>query len=249
MAGRASVLAVIPARYASTRFPGKPLAPIAGVPMVVRVWERARRAQTVDRVVVATDDERIAAVCNARGIDCEMTSAAHATGTDRLAEVADRREAEIYVNVQGDEPLIDPASIDAVVAALRSARTRGIGVSTCYLEDAAPDQCADRSVVHLVPGLDGCAMMFTRLPVPLDFAEPAARAVHVGMFAFTAAALARFQAWDRGPVERAESIELIRVIEHGERIACVPVPPGSIGVDRPDDVALVEAALAARGER
>ena len=249
MAGSPPVLAVIPARYASTRFPGKPLAAIAGTPMVVRVWERARRAKTVDHVVVATDDERISAVCREHGIDSEMTAVTHATGTDRLAEVAERRSAGIYVNVQGDEPLIDPASIDVVVEALRRVRGDGIEVSTCYLEEASPAQCADTSVVHLVPGVDGCVMMFTRLPVPLDFAESAPRRIHVGMFAFTAAALARFQAWERGPVERAESIELIRVIEHGERIACAPVPPGSIGVDRPEDVALVEAALAAEGAR
>ena len=249
MAGGPPVLAVIPARYASTRFPGKPLAMIAGTPMVVRVWERARRAKTVDHAVVATDDERIASVCRDNGIDCEMTDSAHATGTDRLAEVAGRRPADIYVNVQGDEPLIDPASIDVVVEALRRGRGRGIEVSTCYLEDATPEQCADRSVVHLVPGLDGCVMTFSRLPVPLDFAEAAPRGIHVGMFAFTASALARFRAWERGPVERAESVELIRVIEHGERIACAPVPPGSIGVDRPGDVDLVEAALAAEDGR
>ncbi len=249
MAGSLPVLAVIPARYASTRFPGKPLAMIAGTPMVVRVWERARQAKTVDHAVVATDDERIAAVCRENGIDCEMTASTHATGTDRLAEVAGRRPAGIYVNVQGDEPLIDPASIDVVVGTLQRVRGEGIEVSTCYLEDASAEQCADSSVVHLVPGLDGCVMMFTRLPVPLDFVESTPRRIHVGMFAFTAAALARFQTWERGPVERAESVELIRVIEHGERIACAPVPPGSIGVDRPEDVALVEAALAARGAR
>ena len=247
MEGSLPVLAVIPARYASTRFPGKPLAPIAGVPMVVRVWRRATQAESVDHAVVATDDARIAAICRETGIDCEMTSAAHATGTDRLAEVASRRTAGIYVNVQGDEPLIDPAAIDIVVSALDAARERGIEVSTGYLDDATPEQCADTSVVHLVPGLDGCVMTFSRLPVPLDFAEDAGRKIHVGMFAFTAAALARFQAWGRGPVERAESVELLRVIEHGERIACAPVPPGSIGVDRPEDVALVEAALARAG--
>ena len=247
MAGSLPVLAVIPARYASTRFPGKPLAMIAGTPMVVRVWRRASQARSVDRALVATDDERIAAVCREHGIDCEMTSPDHATGTDRLAEVACRRKAEVYVNVQGDEPLIDPAAIDIVVSALHAARERGVEVSTGYLDGATQEQCADPSVVHLAPGLDGCVMTFSRLPVPLDFAEDAGRKIHVGMFAFTAAALARFRAWERGPVERAESVELLRVIEHGERIACAPVPPGSIGVDRPEDVALVEAALARAG--
>ncbi len=240
------VLAVIPARYASTRFPGKPLAPIAGVPMVVRVWRQADKARRVDRAIVATDDERIAAACREHGIDVEMTATTHQTGTDRLGEVAGRRKAGIYVNVQGDEPLIDPANIDKVVGTLERVRGEGVGVSTCYLEDSTPEQQRAPSVVHLVPGLDGCVMAFTRLPVPLEHAEPARHPIHVGMFAFTAEALARFQAWERGPVERAESVELIRVLEHGEQIACVPVPPGSIGVDVPEDVARVEAALVAR---
>ena len=243
------VLAVIPARYASARFPGKPLAPIAGVPMVVRVWRQAEKAGRVDGTVVATDDERIASVCRGHGIDVEMTAATHATGTDRLGEVASRRKAGIYVNVQGDEPLIDPASIDDVIRALERVRDDGIGVSTCYLEDSTPEQQRARSVVHLVPNLDGCVMAFTRLPVPAEHAEPAPHPVHVGLFAFTAEALARFQAWRRGPIERAESVELIRVLEHGQRIACVAVPPGSIGVDVPEDVARVEAVLSASADR
>jgi len=241
------VLAVIPARFASTRFPGKPLALIAGVPMVVRVWQQTSRADTVDKAIVATDDERIAAVCREYGIDVEMTAASHATGTDRLGEVASRQEARIYVNVQGDEPLIDPASIDKVVRTLQRVLPDGIGVSTCYLEDSTAEQQRVPSVVHLVPTLDGCVMAFTRLAVPLEQAEAAPHPIHVGMFAFTADALDRFGAWERGPVERAESVELIRVLEHGERIACTPVPPGSIGVDVPDDVARVEAILAASG--
>ena len=239
------VLAVIPARYASTRFPGKPLAPIAGVPMVVRVWRQASQAQSVDRAIVATDDERIASVCRDNGIDVEMTAGSHETGTDRLGEVASRREAAIYVNVQGDEPLINPASIDKVVQTLQRVRGSGIDVSTCYLANSTLEQQRASSVVHLVPNLDGCVMAFTRLPVPLEHAEHAPHPIHVGIFAFTAEALVQFQAWERGPVERAESVELIRVLEHGKRIACVPVPPGSIGVDVPEDVARVEAVLVA----
>ncbi len=242
------VLAVIPARYASTRFPGKPLVPIAGVPMVVRVWRRTRAAARVDLAVVATDDDRIARVCRDHGAAVEMTSPAHATGTDRLCEVAERRAAEIYVNVQGDEPLIAPGAVDAVIGCLERARRRGIGVATCFLEDSSPEEQRAPSVVHLVPSLDGCVMAFTRLPVPLEHACATTHPVHVGMFAFTSEALVKFRSWERGPVERAESVELIRVLEHGGRIACVPVPPGSIGVDLPTDVARVEAALAARKE-
>jgi 3-deoxy-manno-octulosonate cytidylyltransferase (CMP-KDO synthetase) len=239
-------LAVIPARWASTRFPGKALASIAGKPMVERVWERVKLARHIAKAVVATDDERIADACRARGIDVEMTSTAHATGTDRLSEVASRRRAQIYVNVQGDEPIIDPRSIDSVVACLQTVRPRGIEVSTGYIAGATPEQETSTSCVHLVPTLDGCVMTFSRLPVPLSFVEPGRRNVHVGLFAMTGAALERFAAWERGPVERAESIEMLRFIEHGERIACVPVEPGSIGVDNPEDVAKVEAELTRR---
>lgn len=242
-----STLAVIPARWGSTRFPGKALASIAGRPMVERVWERVKQARTLAGVLVATDDERIAAVCRARGIDCEMTATTHATGTDRLSEVASRRAAEIYVNVQGDEPLIEPESIDAVVHCLQAARPRGIAVSTGYIAGASPEQEASTSCVHLVPTLDGCVLTFSRLPVPLSFVEPARRNVHVGLFAMTGPALERFAGWERGPVERAESIEMLRFLERGERIACVAIPPGSIGVDNPEDVPRVEAELRRRG--
>jgi len=242
-----TTLAVIPARYASTRFPGKPLAPICGRAMVLHVYDRTRAASAVDDVTVATDDERIVSVCHAEGIEATMTSGAHATGTDRLAEVANRRAADIYVNVQGDEPLIAPVAIDAVIACLQAARPRGIEVATGYLETATPEQLESRSVVQLVPTVDGCVLALSRLPIPFGFDEEFPRTVHVGLYAFTRAALGRFAAWPRGPVERAESIELLRFLEHGERIACVPILPGSIGVDHPEDLARVEAVLAAGG--
>ncbi|HIJ83736.1 MAG: 3-deoxy-D-manno-octulosonate cytidylyltransferase [Magnetococcales bacterium] len=237
------VLAVIPARWKSQRFPGKPVALIAGVPMIVRVWRQVAQARMVQRTVVATDDERIVAVCRDHGIDCEMTSPDHATGTDRLAEVASRREAGVYVNVQGDEPIIQPESIDAVVTCLLAARERGIGISTGYIEGATPTQEASASCVHLVPTVDQCVLTFSRLPIPMSFREPFRRNVHVGLFAFTASALRQFASWEQGPVERAESIELIRFLEHGQRISCIPIPAGSVGVDHVEDIARVEAIL------
>lgn len=238
-----TALAVIPARWASSRFPGKPLAEIAGRAMIAHVWDRVAKAQAIHAAVVATDDARIADYCRDHGMDVVMTAPDHETGTDRLAEVARARSADIYVNVQGDEPLIDPAAIDAVAACLQAGLARGIDVSTGYIQGATPQQEQSPSVVHLVPTLDGCVLTFSRLAVPLAFREPFIRNVHVGLYAFTGAALARFAAWERGPVERAESIELMRFLEHGERIACVPVPPGSIGVDHLEDIAKVEALL------
>lgn len=248
MAAHDDVLAVIPARWASSRFPGKPLAPILGKPMIEYVWEQTRAARKVSRAVVATDDERIVAVCKARGMEVVLTSPDHATGTDRIAEVASRLEATYLVNVQGDEPLIDPNAIDAVVEALLTAhRERGIEVSTGYIEGATPEQENSHSSVHLVPTVDGCVLTFSRLPVPLSFREPFRRTVHVGLYAFTGTALRWFAATPQGPVERAESIELLRFLEHGRRIVCLPIPPGSIGVDHPEDVERVEAVLRALG--
>ena len=240
-----TVLAVIPARYASTRFPGKPLALIAGTPMIAHVWDRADAAEAVDAVVVATDDERVAAICRERGMDVEMTSSDHVTGTDRLAEVAARRDADIYVNVQGDEPIIPPAAIDAVLACLKAGISRGIEVATGYIEGATPAQEESTSAVQIELTTDDCVLAFSRLPIPFAFRETPARNVHVGLYAFTGPALKRFAARAPGPVERAESIELLRFIEHGERIAAVPIPPGSIGVDHPEDILRVEAALIA----
>ncbi|NQV57198.1 MAG: 3-deoxy-manno-octulosonate cytidylyltransferase [Rhodospirillales bacterium] len=239
-----STLAIIPARMASTRFPGKPLADIAGRPMIAWVWDRAVAAKTVDHVVIATEDDVIAEYCAANGMEAVMTSSDHLTGTDRGAEVARRIDADIYVNVQGDEPLIDPDSIDAVVMCLKDNLERGIEVSTGYVAVADDDQLDDPSVVHLVPTLDGCVMTLSRFPVPYPMAETMPRTLHVGLYAFTGAALQRFAQWERGPVERAESGEMLRYLEHGERIACVAVAPGSIGVDTPEDAAKVAKILA-----
>jgi 3-deoxy-manno-octulosonate cytidylyltransferase (CMP-KDO synthetase) len=211
--------------------------------MIAHVWDRVAKARTIDAAVVATDDERIATFCQANSIDVEMTSSDHETGTDRLAEVATRREADLYVNVQGDEPLIEPGTIDACANCLIEAMPRGIGVSTGYLMGATKEQMTSTSCVHLVPDLNGCVLSFSRLPVPLSFREPYKHNIHIGLYAFTHNALKQFSNWERGPVEKAESIELIRFLEHGERIGCVAISSGSIGVDHPEDIKRVEATL------
>ncbi len=172
-----------------------------------------------------------------------MTSPAHPTGTDRVAEVATRMQAEIYINVQGDEPLIPPEAIDAVVSCLLQKREQGIGISTGYIKGATKEQEASKSVVHLVPTLDGCVLSLSRLPVPMEFRTPFKRNVHIGLYAFTSNALSQFTSWPQGPVEQAESIEIMRFLERGQRIACTEVPEGSIGVDYPEDIARVEARL------
>ena len=240
------VLAVIPARWASTRFPGKPLKEIAGKAMIHWVWDQTIKANSVTDVVIATDDERIVDYCEANDLDVVMTSDSHPTGSDRLAEVAVKIEADVYVNEQGDEPLIEPETIDAVTKCLLDAMDHGVELSTGYIEKATDAQLDDPSVVHLVPGMDGCVITFSRLPVPYPMAETMQRTVHVGLYAFTRKALQLFAELERGPVERAESIEVMRYLEHGYRVACVPVAPGSIGVDTPEDLAKVEAILEAK---
>ncbi len=237
------VLGVIPARWASTRFPGKPLKQIAGKAMIHWVWDQTKKSAIISEVVIATDDKRIADYCRVNDLDFVMTSSSHPTGSDRLAEVADKISADVYVNVQGDEPLIEPEAIDAVTSCLLTAMDRGIELATGYIEKASEEQLDDPSIVHLVPSMDGCVITFTRLPVPYPLAETMQRTVHVGLYAFTRKALKLFSKLERGPVERAESIEVIRYLEHGYRIACVPVTPGSFGVDTPEDLVKVEAIL------
>ena len=237
------VLGVIPARWASTRFPGKPLKQIAGKAMIHWVWDQTKKSAIISEVVIATDDKRIADYCRVNDLDFVMTSSSHPTGSDRLAEVADKISADVYVNVQGDEPLIEPEAIDAVTSCLLTAMDRGIELATGYIEKASGEQLDDPSIVHLVPSMDGCVITFTRLPVPYPLAETMQRTVHVGLYAFTRKALKLFSKLERGPVERAESIEVMRYLEHGYRIACVPVTPGSFGVDTPEDLVKVEAIL------
>ena len=178
---------------------------------------------------------------------CDQEGRPENTSADRLQEVAKLlgyEDDQVVVNVQGDEPLIEPDSIDAVSKCLLEAVPRGIEVSTGYIEIATDDQLKDPSVVHLVPALDGTVITFSRLPVPYPQGVAMQRTVHVGLYAFTGAALAKYAAWEQGPVEKAENVEILRFLEHGEKIACVPVLPGSIGVDTPADAARVEAIIA-----
>lgn len=238
------VAAIIPARWASSRFPGKALVEIAGLPMIVRVWQRTCAARRIDSVLVATDDARIAEVCDQYGIEFAMTSTRHPTGTDRLAEVAREHPADVFVNVQGDEPVIDPSTIDAVVECLLDAHESGVEVATAYLRGATEAQRQSASTVHLLPGQNQCVMAFSRLPIPYCMKADYVHTVHVGLYAYYRKALQWFAATPAGPVELAESIEALRFLEHGKRIACVQVEGESIGVDEPEDVERVEAVLA-----
>lgn len=251
-----AIVAIIPARYAATRLPGKPLSDIHGKTMIERVYERARAATRVDRVLVATDDERIAATVRGFGGEAVLTSPAHATGTDRLAEVARGIEAEIVVNVQGDEPMLDPAGIDAVAQALLD--DPGLEMSTLSLPLRSVDEMLAASVVKVVTDARGDALYFSRSPIPhvrlaaVSDARAAAEAAvarglarkHVGLYAYRRKALLRFAALPPSPLEQAEGLEQLRALAHGMRIRVVPLDGESgVAVDTPEDLERVRALL------
>ena len=246
---------VIPARYGSSRFPGKPLANVAGKPMVVRVAERAAKSGASE-VIVATDHRDIAATVEAAGFEAMMTRSDHATGTDRLAEVVRRRKyppRTIVVNVQGDEPLVQPQLIHRVAANLAARRDAHIATACHALREAA--ELSNPNVVKVVLDRDGFALYFSRAPIPYardDFADgihtlparfPAYR--HLGIYAYRAAFLRDFKRLKPVAIERFEALEQLRALAHGYRIsvaitASAPHP----GIDTPEDLARIEQLLA-----
>jgi 3-deoxy-manno-octulosonate cytidylyltransferase (CMP-KDO synthetase) len=243
---------VIPARYASTRLPGKALADIAGRPMIEWVW-RAATASGAASVVVATDDERIRAACAAIGADCEMTNVNCASGTDRIAAVAKSRtwpSDAVVVNLQGDEPLMPPALLGEVAAALRDHPAAAIASAVTPVWSMP--EFLDPNCVKAVRDLEGFALYFGRapLPWPRDHApggRPASFAGawrHIGLYAYRVDALARLAAWEPTPLEKLEHLEQLRALEHGLRIYLWPTdrpPPG--GVDTPEDLRRVNEIL------
>jgi 3-deoxy-manno-octulosonate cytidylyltransferase (CMP-KDO synthetase) len=244
-----NTLAVIPARYGSTRLPGKALISLGGKPMIQRVWERVRQASSLSEVVVATDDERIRSVVQAFGGQAVMTRADHRSGTERVAEVAvARSEAEIIVNVQGDEPLIEPAAIDAAVEAIRD--DAEVNIATLAVPISNPAEIMDPNVVKAVLDFDGNALYFSRAPIPWvrDRGGPvhARHLKHLGLYAFRRAALLDFPTFPQGDLERIEQLEQLRWLENGYRIRVAETEHDSVSVDMPEDVVRVEQLLAQR---
>ncbi|HEX6100173.1 MAG TPA: 3-deoxy-manno-octulosonate cytidylyltransferase [Thermoanaerobaculia bacterium] len=234
---------VIPARWASTRFPGKPLAPIAGVSLIQRVYERAKHSARANAVYVATDDERIFGHVAEFGGKAVRPEGDFATGTDRIAaalpiiEAIEKEPFDVIVNVQGDEPLIDISSVDGLIARLE-ATPSGMATLACPLE--TDDEFHARDVVKVVRDSIGNALYFSRAAI--GSREAALR--HIGVYAYRRAALERFMALEPSPLERAESLEQLRALQHGFRIAVLQTSKPHLGVDRPEDVARVESELA-----
>ena len=238
----ARVAVVIPARYGATRLPGKPLAEIDGRPMIWYVWEKARRAQVPSRVVVATDDERIAAVVRGFGGEAVMTSPACASGTDRVAEAARGMGEEVFVNLQGDEPLMHPSVIDAVAAPL--VFDPDVRMSTAALPQDDPAEFLRPSVVKVVVDARGDALYFSRSPIPhYRDAGTGRYRKHLGIYGYRREFLFRVAALPPSPLEEAERLEQLRVLENGYRIRVVDVAHDSVGVDTAEDLKAVEGRL------
>ncbi len=254
---RSAIIAVIPARYGSTRFPGKSLAPIEGRPMIQWVYERTQRSALLDRVIVATDDGRILEAVRSFGGEALMTSADHATGTDRIAEVARSIPCGLVVNVQGDEPLIDPAMIDEAIAPLAADPSIPMGTVARRVDD--PADVADPNVVKVVLDRRGFALYFSRAPIPWDrdrWAERTSPAdvadggpwyKHIGLYVYRREFLLSYAAMEQTPLETAEKLEQLRALEQGHRIRVVVTRYDSFGVDIPDDLSKILKRLKESG--
>ncbi len=239
------VVAIIPARYESTRLPGKPLADINGQPMIRRVYERAARADGVGRVLVATDDARIRAAVEAFGGDVVMTSPQHRTGTDRIAEVAATVDAEVIVNVQGDLPLLDPTMVAAAVAPVCA--DAGLPMATVKTAIRSTEELRNPNVVKVVTDRDGFALYFSRSPLPY-WRDGATGEVfgfkHIGLYVYRRDFLLTFARLAPTPLERAEQLEQLRALEWGFRIRVVEVASASVEVDTAQDLERARALLA-----
>ena len=243
----AKIAVVIPARFASTRFPGKPLFKLAGKPMIQHVWERSSRAKGVERVIVATEDVRIAEACASFGAECAMTSEACRSGTDRVAEVAKKklRGFTHVINVQGDEPLVDPGTVAKLARGL--AEDESVRMITSASAFEPDDDVQNPNAVKVVMDRAGDALYFSRSPLPYVRNEaPKLRFFrHQGIYGYTMELLFQFVKWKPTLLEMAESLEQLRALENGVKIRVVEVKHISLGVDTPADAKQVARVLEA----
>jgi 3-deoxy-manno-octulosonate cytidylyltransferase (CMP-KDO synthetase) len=240
------IIVVIPSRYGSIRLPGKPLVALAGKPMVQHVYERAKLAKTVHRVIVATDDERIINVVKGFGGEARMTRGEHRTGTERIAEVAAHEPGDIFVNVQGDEPLIDPMAIDVAVAAILEEPAAQIATVATAIRNTA--DIMDPNVVKTVLDFDSNGLYFSRAPIPWVRDTKQDISVkywkHLGLYVFQRDALLEYPTLPQGELERIEQLEQLRWLENGWKIRVAEVEHDAVSVDVPADVERVEKLLA-----
>jgi 3-deoxy-manno-octulosonate cytidylyltransferase (CMP-KDO synthetase) len=236
---------VIPARFASTRLHGKPLADIWGKPMIQHVHERAAEVTKADVVVVATDDERVARAVRAFGGTAVMTSPDHASGTDRLVEVMNGLDAELYVNLQGDEPLVRPGDIDMLIDGMTTAPSVQVGT---FCHEITQEEAADPNMVKVVRAADGTALYFSRSPIPYERdpdGAPVTYLKHVGVYAYRREVLTRYSALPASPLEAAEKLEQLRLLSAGISIRVWQVEPTGPGVDTQEGLDAVRALMKA----
>jgi len=228
------ILGVIPARFGSTRFPGKALALLSSKTVLQHVYERACQSRYLSSVIVATDDERVYAAARSFGAQVRMTRADHISGTDRVAEVASAEEAAVVVNIQGDEPLIDPAAIDAAI--LPVFHDTGVVMATLKKKIEDPREIADPNVVKVVTNHAGDAIYFSRCAIPYAREQGGAWFKHIGLYVYGRDFLLGYSSLPVGPLERAERLEQLRALENGYPIRVVETDYESLGVDTPEDL-------------
>ena len=247
------ILGLIPARYGSTRFPGKPLALLAGKPMVQWVYERASQAELLSEVIVATDDQRIFDAVQKFGGRVLMTRNDHPSGSDRIAEVAATSDAEIIVNIQGDEPLIEPAAIDLGVKILLDQPTAQVGTLVGPIRDAA--DLRNPNIVKVALAQDNTALYFSRLAIPFcrgarvdaEWLQQHTYFKHIGLYIFRRDMLLQFVKWPPGVLERVENLEQLRLLEHGVKIHVAVTAYEARGVDTPEDLNVLKRDISASG--
>ncbi|MGK5090850.1 3-deoxy-manno-octulosonate cytidylyltransferase [Deltaproteobacteria bacterium TL4] len=236
-----NVIAVIPARYQSSRFPGKPLVLIAGKPMIQHVYERVHKVASVDRVVIATDDDRIYRVVQSFGGEVVMTRSDHATGTDRVLEAIANLSCEWVLNVQGDEPLINPDDLETLI---QSTMAHGNAkVATLTIPILEEQHFLDPNIVKVVFNQQKEALYFSRSPLPYSRGFQTTRWKHIGVYLYKKSFLLEFHRWNRSLLEQSEELEQLRILEHGETILCVKAQNEGVGVDCPKDLERAEAVF------
>ncbi len=246
-----TIAAVIPARWASSRFPGKPLHLLAGKPMIQHVWERCQACSSIDKTIIATDDERIASAARAFGAEVTITREDHTTGTDRIAEVIEKHpEIDAVVNVQGDEPLIDPSLIDELANLLRDHPDLQMATAATFIDitsEEGKQHLHDPNVVKVVRNRAGDAMYFSRSPIPFvrdavheGLVQPLR---HKGIYAYSRQFLLEFVAWPPSAIEQSEQLEQLRALDQGVRIRVITTSDDSPGIDTPEQADAIESLI------
>lgn len=238
-----NAIGVIPARWASTRFEGKVLAELNGKPVIQHVWEKASQSANLDEIIIATDDERIQSKAESFGAKTAMTSAEHATGTDRIIEVVEPLDCKIVINIQGDEPMIDPSIIDGLVDALKTEPKCALATVIKVIEH--PDDLNNPNVVKVVVDGEMNALYFSRSAIPYDRSqrEETIFYKHLGIYGYRKDFLAAFKNLPKSNLEQAEQLEQLRALEYGYKIKTVLTDIETVGVDTPEDLKRAKAMM------